>query len=169
MDGRVHVHRERIAYPPDLDVLIKRVVVAILGQDSDVAFSVGDLVLTSGVVSDIRIRYVLNVPHHAVEHFGDGNVGLVVGWNNLASWTVLSLVIGYLPNVLGQLIYGQAWPCVDGLPLHRSTGRQHIGRPLPPIVRATSVELQVVNLVLARLRQRRYRHVQTASCGSQYA
>ena len=106
MDGRVHVHRERIAYPPDLDVLIKRVVVAILGQDSDVAFSVGDLVLTSGVVSDIRIRYVFNVPHHAVEHFGDGNVGLVVGWNNLASWTVLSLVIGYLPNVLGQLIYG---------------------------------------------------------------
>jgi hypothetical protein len=42
--------------------------------------------------------------NHAVEDFGNVNVCLVVGWNNFASWAVLSLVIGYLPYVLGQLI-----------------------------------------------------------------
>ena len=143
--------------------MVKGIVVAILGQDSDVAFSVGDLVFAGGVVSDICIRDVFNMSNHAVEYFGDGDVGFVIGWNNFACWAVLSLVISHLPNVLRQFVNCQAWPSVDGLTLHRTTGRQHIGRPLPVVVRASGVELQVVNLILAGFRQRRYCHVQAAA------
>ena len=141
MDCRVHVDAETIADAPDLDVLVKGVVVAILRQDADVAFAVRDLVFASGVVSDIGVGDVLNVPDHAVEDFGDCNVGLVVGWNNLATWAVLALVIGDLPDVLRQFVDCQARAGVDCLALHRAASRQHISRPLPVIVWAASVEL----------------------------
>ena len=163
MDRRIHVDAETVTDAPNLDVLVKGVVVAVFRQDADVAFAVGDLVLAGGVVSDIGVGDVLNMPDHAVEDFGDCNVGLVVGWNNLATWAVLALVIGHLPDVLRQFVDGQARAGVDRLPLHRAPSRQHISRPLPVIVRAASVELQVVNLILAGLRQRPNGHIQAAA------
>ena len=94
------------------------------------------------------------MPDHAVEYFGNVNVGLVVGWNNFACWAVLSLVIGNLPDVLRQFVDCEARAGVDCLPLHRAASRQHIGGPLPVIVWASGVELQIVYLILAGLRQR---------------
>ena len=135
MDSWIHVNRKTIANSANFDVLVKGIVVAILGQEPDVAFAVGDLVFAGGVVSDICVRDVFNMPDHAVEDLGNVNIGLVVGWNNFACWAVLSLVIGDLPHVLRQFVDGKARACVDRLPLHRATGCQHIGGPLPVIVR----------------------------------
>ena len=115
--------------------MVKRVRIAVFGQDPDVAFAVRHLIFAGGVVSHIRIADVLDVPHDAVEDFGDFNVPFIVGWNNFATWPVLALVIGHLPNVLGQLVDRQARACVDRLSLHRPTGCKHICWPLPMVIR----------------------------------
>ena len=135
MDHWVHVDRETVANTANLDVLVKRVVVAVLSQQTDVAFTVGHLVLAGRVVSHISVRDVLNVPNHAVENLGDFDISLVVHGDDLGTWPVLPHVVGHLTNVLRQLVDGQAWPCVDRLTLHRAASRQHIRRPLPMIVR----------------------------------
>ena len=119
------------------------------------------MVFTGRVVSDICVGDVFNVPDHAVEDFGDFNVCVIVGWNNFATWAVLPLVIGDLPYVLGQLVDCQARPGVNGLTLNRATGGQYIRWPLPVVVGRASVELQVVDLIFAGLRQRGDGHVQT--------
>ena len=144
LDGGIHVDRERVAHTRNLDVLVKRVVVAVFRQDADVTFAVGDLVFAGGVVGDVGVRDVLDVPDHAVVDFGDFRVGVVVSRNNFAAWTVLSLIIRHLPHVLRQLVDGQARPCVDRLALHCPTGRQHVGWPLPMVVGRTGIEPQVV-------------------------
>ena len=144
LDGGVHVNRKRVAYPCDLDVLIERVVVAILGQDADVTFAVAYLVLAGGVVGDVGIRDVLDVPDHAVVDFGDFWVGVVVSGYNFAARTVLSLVVCDLSDMLRQLVDRQCRTSVDRLPLHCATGGQNICRPLPVVVRRACIETQVV-------------------------
>ena len=84
------------------------------------------------------------MPDHAVVDFGDFWVGVVVGRNNFAARTVLSLVIGDLPYVLGQLVDRQCGSGVDRLTLYCATGSQHVGWPLPMVVGRTSIETQVV-------------------------
>ena len=91
------------------------------------------------------------MPDHAVKYFCDVNVCVVIGWNNLASWPVLTLVIGHLPDVLRQFVDSQAWTGVDRLALHSPASGQYISRPLPLVIWATGVEPQVVNLILAAL------------------
>ena len=59
-------------------------VVAILGQDADIAFAIRDLVLTGGVVGNVGIRDVLNMPDNTVEYFGDFNIGLIINRDDLA-------------------------------------------------------------------------------------
>ena len=121
LDRWVHVDRERVANPHDLDVLIERIVVAVFRQDSDVTFAVTDLVFAGGVVGNVGVRDVLDVPDHAVVDFGDFWVGVVVSGYNFAARTVLSLVIGDLSYVLRQLVNRQRWACIDRLTLHRTT------------------------------------------------
>ena len=150
LHGWIHVHRERITNPANLDVLVKRVVVAILSQQPDVALTIGNLVLAGGVIGNISVRDVLNVPNHAVKNLGNLHIGIAIHRNHLGAGTVLPLVIGDLANVLRQLINSQCRTSIDRLPLHRPTGSQHISRPLPAVVRTSSVELQVVVLILTR-------------------
>ena len=154
LDQRIHVDRETVADAGYLDVLIEAVLVAVLCQDADVALAVGDLVLAGGVVGYVRVRVHLDVAHHAVQHLGDLNVGLIVDGDDLAAGAVLALLVRHLTDVLRQLVDGQARSRVDGLALHRATGRQHVLRPLPLVVRRTRHEPQIVQLVLARLRVR---------------
>ena len=163
MDQRVHVNREAVADTPDLDVLIERIVVAILGQNTGVALTVGHLVLAGRVVGHVGVRDVLDVPNHAIEDLGHLNVSAVVCRDDLGLRPVLPLLVGHLMDVLRQLVDRQARPGVDGLTLHRATGRQHVSRPLPVVVGRAGVEPQVVKLVLTRLRQRRNRHVEAGS------
>ena len=163
LDHRIHVHREAVTDSTDLDVLLKRVVVAVLGQEANVPLPVSHLVLARSIISYVSVADVLNVPDHAVEDFGDLNVSVVVNRNDLGRRPVLPLVVGHLTNVLRQLVDRQARACVDRLTLHRASSRQHIGGPLPVVVGTACVELEVVNLVLAGLRQRRHRHVQPAA------
>ena len=55
LDCRVHVDREAVANPTDLDVLIKARLIAILGQNPNVAFAVRHLVVAGGVVRYIGV------------------------------------------------------------------------------------------------------------------
>ena len=144
LDRRVHVDAERVAHPSDSDVLLEAVVVAVLGQEPDVALAVGHLVLAGGVVGYVSVRDVLDVPHDAVEYLSDLYVGLVVHRDDLAAGPVLPLVVGDLLDVLGQLVNRQAWPGVDRLPLDAASRRQHICRPLPLVVGTACGEAQVV-------------------------
>ena len=169
MDRRIHIDAEAVPHAPDLDVLLKRVVVGVFRQQPNVAFTVRYLVLAGGVIRHIRIRDVLDVPDHAVEDVRDLNVSVIIHRDDLGAWPVLSLVVRHLAHVLRQLVNSQAWPSVDRLTLHCASGRQHIRRPLPVVVRATSVELQIVDLVLTRLRQRPDSHVEPSPSGCQYA
>ena len=134
LDRRIHVDRKRVADARNLDVLIERVVVAVFGQDSDVTFAVGDLILAGGVVGNVGVRDVFDVPDHAVVDFGDFWVGVVVSGYNFAARTVLSLVIGDLPYMLGQLVDCQCRTGVDRLSLHCTTGSQDVSWPLPVVV-----------------------------------
>ena len=144
MNGWIHVDRKGIPYPHDLDVLIKGVVVAVLGDDADVALAVAYLVLAGGVVGDVGVRDVLDVPDHAVVDFGDLGVGSVVSGYNFAARTVLSLVVRDLSDMLWQLVNSQARTGVDRLPLHRTTGSQNVGWPLPVVVWRACIEAQVI-------------------------
>jgi len=84
------------------------------------------------------------VAHHAIKHFRNRNVGLVVGRDDLACRAVLTLFVRHLTDVLGQLVDGQAWPRIDRLTLHRTTGRQHVSGPLPLVVGRARHKTQVV-------------------------
>ena len=70
LDGGVHVHGERVANALNADVLVKGVLIAILSEYAYVTLAVGDLVVTGGVVSNVGVRDVLNVPHDAVKYLG---------------------------------------------------------------------------------------------------
>ena len=70
LDGGVHVHGERVADALNANVLVKGVLIAILGQYANVTLAVGDLVVTGGVVGNVGVRDVLNVPHNAVKYLG---------------------------------------------------------------------------------------------------
>ena len=144
MDGRIHVDRKRVPHPHDLDVLIEGVVVAVFGDDADVALAVAYLVLAGGVVGDVGVRDVLDVPDHAVVDFGDLGVGSVVSGYNFAARTVLSLVVRDLSDMLGQLVNSQARAGVDCLPLHCAARSQNVGWPLPVVVWRACVEAQVI-------------------------
>ena len=157
LDGRIHVHAERIPNPANLDVLIERIVVAVLRQQPDVTLAIRHLVLARRVIRHVGVADVLDVPHQPVEYLGHLNVSLVIRRDDLARRPVLPLVVGDLLDVLRELVDGQARPRVDGLALHRPSGRQYVCRPLPVVVRRPRGEPQVVYLVLARLGVRRYR------------
>ena len=144
MNGWIHVDRKRVPHPHDLDVLIEGVVVAVFGDDADVALAVAYLVLAGGVVGDVGVRDVLDVPDHAVVDFGDLGVGSVVSGYNFAARTVLSLVVRDLSDMLGQLVNSQARAGVDCLPLHCATGSQDVGWPLPVVVWRACIEAQVI-------------------------
>ena len=123
MNRWVHVDAKGVAYPLDAYVLIKRLVVAILGQQPDVALAVGDLVVAGRIVGHVGVRHILNVTHHAVKHLGDLNVGVVVGWDDLAGRAVLALLVGHHAHMLGQLVDGQTRTGVDRLALHGAACR----------------------------------------------
>ena len=144
LDGRVHVHRERITDAPNLDVLIERIVVAILGQQTDVALAIRHLVLAGGVVGYVGVADVLNMTDDAVEYLCDLDVGVVVGWDDLTRRPVLPLVVGDLLYMLRQLVNSQTRARIDGLPLNRPSGRQYVRRPLPVIVWRAGGKTQVV-------------------------
>ena len=150
LNHRVHVDRKRIANAPNLDVLIERVSVAILGQNANVALTVGHLVLAGGVVGYIGIANVLDVPNDAVENLCHLDVGLVIDRDDLGLRAIEALLVGDLMDVLRQLVDRQARPRVDRLALHRPASCQHVGRPLPVVVGRSCVEPQVIKLVFAR-------------------
>ena len=166
LDRGVHVDAETVAHTANFDVLIERIWVAVFGQDADVAFTIGHLVLASGVIDHVCVRDVLDVANHAVEHLGNLDVGLVVDRDHLGTRAVLTHVVGDLVNVLWQLVDGQAGACIDRLTLHRATGGQHVSRPLPLIVGRTGVELEVVEFVFTRLGKRTNRNLHAITgCG----
>jgi hypothetical protein len=84
------------------------------------------------------------MPDHPVENLGNLNVRVVIHRDNLDARPILALIVGDLMYVLRQLVNRQAWPCVNRLTLHRTTGRQHICGPLPLVIRATRVEPQII-------------------------
>ena len=55
LNGRVHVDRERVPHPSDLDVLVEAVLAGVLRQNADVALAVGDLVVAGRVVSHVGV------------------------------------------------------------------------------------------------------------------
>ena len=158
LDHGVHVDAEAVANTGDLDVLVERVLVAILGQQTDVAFAVGDLVLASGVVGYVSIAHVFDVANDAVEHIGHVHVGFVIGGDDFDAGAVHALLVRHLMDVLGQLVDGQAGAGVDGLTLDSATGLEHIGGPLPLVVGGCGIKPQVVKLVFSGVRVGRDRH-----------
>ena len=159
LDRGVHVDAKTVANTANFDVLIERIGVAIVRQDANVAFTVGHLVLASGVVGHISVRYVFDVTDHAIEDLCDLDIGLVVHWNDLSAWAVLAHVVCDLVNVLWQLVDGQTGARIDRLTLHRATGGQYVSRPLPLVVGRTSVETQVVDLIFTGFGQGSNGHV----------
>ena len=113
-----------------------------------------DLVLTRSVVGHICVRCVLDVANHTVEDIGHLDVTLVVNREHLDRWPVHPLLIGDLLDVLRQLVDGQTWASTDDGSLTRSTGLEHIVRPLPLVVRGPSVKPQVVEFAVTGSRER---------------
>ena len=163
LDHRVHVDAERVADPTDADVLVERRLVAVLGQDADVALAVCDLVVTGCVIGDVGVRDVLDMPHHAVEDLGHLDVGVVVGRDDLAGRSVLPLLVGHLADVLRQLVDRQARPSVDRHALRGAAARKNFARPLERIVRRPGHKAQVVELGLPAIpvRANGHRHART--------
>jgi hypothetical protein len=124
--------------------LIKRIIVAVLGQQADIPFAVGHLILTRRVIRNIRIRNVLNVAHQPVKDLSDFNVSLIVHRNYFPTWSILALIVGNLPDVLGEFVDGKTGAGVDGLTLDGASGLKHVGWPLPRIIRTSGVESQVI-------------------------
>jgi hypothetical protein len=89
------------------------------------------------------------VSNDTLKDFCDRDVGLIVRWDDFARGSVLSLFICYQPNMLWQLVNRQAWPRVDRLALHRASGRQHVGRPLPSIIWRACHKSQVVQFIFS--------------------
>jgi hypothetical protein len=135
LNQRVHVDGKTVPNTSDFDVLIKRIVVAVLGQQANVAFTVGNLILASRVIGDIGVRNVLNVANDAVVDLGNVNIGLIVNRNHLDTWAIHALLVGDLFNVLRQLVDGQTRARIDRLTLHSTASLEHISGPLPLIVR----------------------------------
>ncbi len=167
LDHRVHVDAERVAHAPDADVLIEGVVVAVLGQQPDVAFAVCDLIVTGCVIGDISVRQVLDVAHHAVEDLGHLDVGVVVGGDHLAGGPVLALFVGHLPDVLRQLVDRQAGPGVDCHALAGAAAGEDVVRPLVVVVSRAGHEPQVVQFRLTAHTQRADGHRHARAHGRQ--
>ena len=165
MNRWVHVNAKTVAHTANFDVLIESFVVAILGQKANIAFAVGNLVLASRVVGHIGVRDVFNVPNHAVENVCHFNIGAVVHRNDFSAWAILTHVVSDLAHMLGQLVNRQRRPCVDRLTLHSAASGQYICWPLPLVVWATGVKLQIVGFVFTRLGKRGNRHVKSSSGG----
>ena len=166
MDGWIHVDRKGVAHTANLNVLVKRVVFAILGQQAKVTFAVRNLVFAGSVIGHIGVADVLNVPNHAVKNVGHFHVGVVVHRDDLGAGSVLALVVGDLSDVLRQLVNRQTRAGVDRLPLHRATGGQHIGGPLPVVVGRAGVKAQIVDLIFAALGKRGHRQIKPGTgCG----
>ena len=157
----IHEYRERVADSAYLDVLIERIVVAILRQNTYIPLAVGHLAFARGVIRHVGIRDVLDMPNDAVEDFRDFRIRHVVSGDYLATGPVLPLVVGNLPDVLGQLVDRQARARVDRLPLHAAASRQNVCRPLELIVRRPCGKAQIVQFVLARTGIGVHRHLQT--------
>ena len=168
LDGRVHVHTERVPNASDADVLIEAVLVAVFRQYPDVPLAVHDLVLAGRVIGYVRVRDVLDMPDNTVKDLRNFNVRLVVSGDDLTRRPILPLVVRDLLDVLRQLVDGKARARVDRLPLHRAARRQYVGGPLPLIVRRPGGEPQVVQFILAgfAVRGNRNPHA-TASCFEQ--
>ena len=140
LDRWVHVDAKAVTNPTNLNVLVKRIIVAVLSQQADIPFAVGDLVLTRRVIRHIRIRDVLYMAHQPVKYLSDLDIRLVVNWDYLPTWSILALIVGNLSDVLGEFVDGEAGSCVDGLTLDGATGGEHVGRPLPLVVWTSCVE-----------------------------
>jgi hypothetical protein len=61
--------------------LVKGIIVAVLSEQTDIAFALGHLVLTRRVIRYIRIRDVLYMAYKPVKDFSDFDIGLVVHRN----------------------------------------------------------------------------------------
>ena len=59
---RIAVNGERVGNPLDLDLLVKRIIVAIAGRDLEVAEPAGHRILKGRVIGDLRPRLTLNRP-----------------------------------------------------------------------------------------------------------
>jgi hypothetical protein len=118
----VEVHAERIADAAYLDILVKGIFVAIIGEDAEVALSKRHLGFTGRIICDVSIRDILNVTDNPVQYLGNLEVCLVICRDNLAAWPILSLIVGYLLNVLREFVDGEAWPGTSSLPGRRATG-----------------------------------------------
>ncbi len=101
MDEGVHIHTERVTNSPVHDVLVERILVAVVREDSEIALTERHLIFTSSVYRNISIRDVFNVSNNPAHDLGDFNVCLVIDGNNLARGSVLPLVVRYLLDVLG--------------------------------------------------------------------
>ena len=100
MDGGIHVNTERIPHPANADVLIERIIIAIVGVEPDVALAIGDLILAGRVVGHVGVRDVFDMPHQPVEYLSHLNVGFIVSRDDLTRGAVLALVVGDLLNML---------------------------------------------------------------------
>ena len=157
LNRRVHVDREGVSHPADLDILVEAVLAAVLGQQPDVALAVGHLVVAGGVICHVGVRNVLDVTHHAVENLGHAGVGAVVSGYHLARRAVLALLVRHLADVLRQLVDRQARPGACGLPLRAAARRKDVFRPLPLVVRAAGHEAKIVQFAFPAVRVRRNR------------
>ena len=140
----IHVHTEAVAYAPNAKVLVKRILVAILGQHADIPFTVGDLVLARCVVGYIGVAHVLNMAHHAIINGCYFYIGFVIRWDDLTRWAVLPLLVRYLTDVLWQFVDCQTWARVDCLTLHCAASSQYVRRPLPLVVGRACHKAQIV-------------------------
>ena len=84
LDRGVHVDREAVSDPANLDVLIKASLINVLGQNPDVALTIRYLILASSVVGYVSVRDILNVTDDTVQDLSHLKVSLVVGRDNLA-------------------------------------------------------------------------------------
>jgi hypothetical protein len=84
------------------------------------------------------------VSHKPVKNLSDLDISFIVHRNYFPTWSILALIVGNLPDVLGEFVDGEAGAGVDGLTLDGASGLKHVGWPLPAVIRTSGVESQVI-------------------------
>ena len=107
--------RERVGVAHDLDFLVERVAVYIVGDNAQEPEAAGGHRLEGGVIGLFRVARALDVPGNPLDDFGRLDVRAIADRGNLDRWPLLLLLAGDLAQKLRNAVDG-----VAGAPVPRA-------------------------------------------------
>src|SRR5579859_1130077 len=140
---RVEIDAQRVAYPADINLLVKRLIVGVVRDDAAVANASLHLERDGRVVGALGVRDVLDMPNDALKDVCRFLSRTIADRANAHRRLVLATVVDDLQVVLTRLIDRQRGTVVD------SSRLAQLIRPLIAIVRVAISELVVLKEIVA--------------------